>query len=279
MSVTRKALFLLALLAVVLRPATAEASRYEMNGLDGEGIIIWDGDFDVSTMQNGCTAGTCGAKLNVPAAVQILLTEFGTFDLRFSSLYLVLSAPVAPADCASYLATDVDCGELDTLYPNYMTDDGNPGSINEVNSRQDNRPNTLNPTQFLVRLKVLLPSLDQDPSIPNVFNGDSFPLTAESLRFLSDHDVSLWHVGFDLQFQQLNFDPDCVAASVETSRSPSSVRPPFRNRLRCCSSEPASPHWRRDCVAADKRRQARRRSARASTRATARRTAARAGDP
>lgn len=200
----------------------AEASSFEFSGQGPDGIIIWDGDFDVSTMRNNCGGTGCETSAYFPGSP--ILVHFIQNDgtpIDFFSLYLVMSMPVGnlPASCAF----PIQCGPVGSMFSG-LTEFGptpTPGAPAD--------PANLNPQGV-----VLLPVLQFNAAGTPVAAGNFLTLDPLSLAFLATHSPSDpsngWRIGLSARFQQIVLDEErgrYVQFNLETvTVSPSAVPEP-----------------------------------------------------
>lgn len=185
-----RSLALVLCLSIMTFSSVAEASSFDFNG-GSEGIIIWDGDFDVSTMQNNCAApgDNCATSLlnfADPASIQLFLTGGVGLTLEFTSLSIVLSVPLdylTGLDCGAFV-----CGDASTIYPGLNHDN--------VHHPDPNLPPAGEGPQGVIVLPML--------TAPQfVQHGDTFHLTDAAQQFLGTLTPGpLWRLGIDLAFTQ-----------------------------------------------------------------------------
>jgi len=189
---------LLAFVLLLSVPHSVEASRFDFDGGTNEGIIIFDGNFDVSTMQNGCSfLKECKTGFGLDASVRVLLRESNFTFLDIQQLFLVISpmgVDTLPGDCAAYLGSSA-CGTIGSIFPNKGLDADN------VRYTQDNLPDDY-PTNFARPIALLRVLPGDAPSL--VVTGDTdFGLTLAAQQFLNAHPGLQWEVGFWAQYEGL----------------------------------------------------------------------------
>jgi hypothetical protein len=115
--------WLLAVVAFALlsaHPSPAQAA-FIFNGFSGEGGIVWDGGFDVSTSNSNCggTGSLCSSlqltALTDPDTLQVVVSG-GSPTLTFSQVFMVFGFPLNSVNCSdfTYCGT-LTSGGLNTL--------------------------------------------------------------------------------------------------------------------------------------------------------------------
>lgn len=186
----------LVLLVLGLSRGIAEASRFDFAGNGDDGVIIWDGDFDVSSMQNNCGASLACATSTYTPGLPVAFHLAGSVgaDLTFDSLLLVLSVPFAelPANCGIYT-----CGALDAVFP------GHGGSNLNMGNVQNPAQNPVDPEGEGQKGVILLPAFLPNGFGGSVQNGDQFALNPLAAAFLAGlTPVDPWRMGILLNFDQ-----------------------------------------------------------------------------
>jgi hypothetical protein len=121
-------------------PGITHASIYGYDGAGGSGMFAWDGDADVSTMNNN----GCGVVNNVPTidpnlCITTLVNVASLADIRihltgvvagdFAELALLFTLPSLAA-CDVFLAQSLTCDTLDSLNGNqFAPQDSNGGQV------------------------------------------------------------------------------------------------------------------------------------------------------
>jgi PEP-CTERM motif len=223
----------LALLTFLFQPATAHASEFEFNGAGLGGMIIWDGDYAVSTSNNGCLFTLLNCETNQflltnPGNLHIVVNGPADTDLQITSLFMVLGlAPGTNLPACDLNGVDVQCGsfmDFTTLADLY-----NNGDLTHANARQEDQnapgytdPNVTIPDSLLVYLRMALP-----PSINGLTQ--TFDLNLGSSAFLADlialNPGLQAYIGLDLQFIEI---PNLRAftAGVVNEATPAAVPEP-----------------------------------------------------
>lgn len=219
----------LALLAFILQPTTAHASEFEFNGAGVGGMIIWDGDYAVSTSNNGCLFALLNCETNQflltnPGNLHIVVEEPANANLQITSLFMVLGlAQGTTLPLCDLNGVEVQCGsfmDFTTLADLY-----NDGDLTHANVRQEDNgvpgytdPNVTTPDSLLVYLRMAFAAGD---GLFRTFDLD--PVSSQFLANLIALNPGLQaYIGLDIHF---DVNPD-TAFSVNVVNAPASVPEP-----------------------------------------------------
>ncbi len=223
--------FALALLAFTLHPTTAQASEFEFNGAGVGGMIIWDGDYAVSTSNNGClfnggniNCATNQFLLTNPGNLHIVVEEPANANLQITSLFMVLGlAQGTTLPSCDLNGVEVQCGSFMDFAA--LADLYNDGDLTHANVRQEDNsvpgytdPNVTTPDSLLLYLQMAFAGSD---GLFRTFDLD--PVSSQFLANLIALNPGLQaYIGLDIHF---DVNPD-TAFSVNVVNAPAAVPEP-----------------------------------------------------
>lgn len=237
-----------------LLASPAEASKFEFNGASDDGMVVWDGAFDVATFNSLCSAGpgTCDTSLfsllNFTPTLTLTTSNAAAGNLTVDGLHVVAAIPIGSFSdaavttaCSTFSAIVTCFANLDDLVANFLGPTSDSGDLQSLYTGDD-------PSETQAYLAVRT-----TPFSGSFASGATFGLDANGIAFFNAIAgvVPTANVGFNLAFQPFTIfneetqTNDFVPFTIELTAGPVDTSVPEPSTWLLMLTGGAALAWRR----------------------------------